>query len=469
MNKNAKYLIRNITYTILSNGVNLVMSILVAFIVPKLLGVKEYSYWQLYAFYASYVGFFHFGWADGIYLRFGGQRYENLDRSYFATQFWLLVCLEILIALGIAIFSLLFVADTDKKYIIIMTGVCCIVQIPRTLLQYLLQTTNRIDSFAKNAILEKGIYAVGVMFILLFGIRQYKPLLFVDLLARGVTLILLCITCKDIILAPISNIMSGLQDALLNINIGIKLMFGNIASLLITGIMRFAIERNWDIETFGKVSLTMAVSNMIMVFVSAIGIVMYPLLRNISEEKMRMLYEQIRSVLMLVVLGLLVFYYPGKLLLSKWLPQYAESLNYMALLFPICIFESKMSMLINTYLKALRKEKVIFIGNWTTVAVSFICVFLFCYRLHNLTLSIASITFLSGLKCFILETVLSKELQIHVLRKTIVEIILVLMFILSGWNINTWLCTIVYTLAYVTYLFIHRKHLALMAGYIAKH
>ena len=38
-----------------------------------------------------------------------------------------------------------------------------------------------------------------------------------------------------------------------------------------------------------------------------------------------------------------IFYYPIKLILSTWLPQYADSLRYMALLFPICIYESKMS------------------------------------------------------------------------------------------------------------------------------
>ncbi len=40
-----------------------------------------------------------------------------------------------------------------------------------------------------------------------------------------------------------------------------------------------------------------------------------------------------------------------------WLPEYADSLQYMGILFPIVIYEGRMSLLINTYLKTIRKEK----------------------------------------------------------------------------------------------------------------
>lgn len=457
MNKNVRYLFRNVSYTIFSNGINLAMSILVAFIVPKLFGVREYSYWQLYSFYASYVGFFHFGWADGIYLRFGGEQYEHLNHSYFSTQFWLLVFLEIIIALSIGFISFFMISDPNKKYILIITGICCIVQIPRTLLQYLLQTTNRIVSFAKNAIWEKVIYATLVFFILVCGVRYYKPLLLADLFARMCTLGMLCYTCRDIVFSPITNIIAGIKEAWINMTVGMKLMFGNIASMLITGIMRFSIEQNWDIETFGKVSLTMAVSNMLMVFVSAVGIVIYPLIKHISKEQMADIYGQMRTLLMVVVLGLMCFYYPGKIFLSNWLPQYAESLNYMALLFPICVFESKMSMLINTYLKALRKERIIFGVNWITVLLSCLFAIIFAYVLKSLTLSILSITLLSGVKCILMENMLARHLKITIYSDVVQEMLLVIVFVFSGWLIQSWYCLIIYSIFYFFYLLLHKN------------
>ena len=72
MNEKAKLLFKNLNYTIVANLLILVVSIALNLIVPKFLGVTEYSYWQLYVFYASYVGFFQLGWIDGIYLKIGG-------------------------------------------------------------------------------------------------------------------------------------------------------------------------------------------------------------------------------------------------------------------------------------------------------------------------------------------------------------------------------------------------------------
>ena len=57
----------NILYSIVANFFNLLVSLILSFVVPKLLGVEQYGYWQLYTFYVSYTGFFHFGMADGVY------------------------------------------------------------------------------------------------------------------------------------------------------------------------------------------------------------------------------------------------------------------------------------------------------------------------------------------------------------------------------------------------------------------
>ncbi len=275
MNQKFSSLFKNLSYSVFANGINTLVSIILVLFVPKLLGVKEYSYWQLYLFYASYVGFFHFGWADGVYLRFGGKNYNELDKRYFNTQFWLLTFMEVAVAAIISVVSILTISDMNKKVILIYISVCCVLQLPRTLLQYLLQTTNRISDYAKNYMLDRLAYAVLVIGMLLLGIRNYEMLICADLFARGFTLVLLCLTCRDIVFKKVSNICSGVRDAWCNIAVGSKLMVANIASLLITGIVRLAIENHWSIETFGKVSLTMTVSNLLMVFINAVSIVMY--------------------------------------------------------------------------------------------------------------------------------------------------------------------------------------------------
>ena len=67
-----KKIIANFSYVVLSNLLTVIVSSLVVLILPKIMGVEEYGYWQLYIFYLSYAGFVHLGWVDGIYLRYGG-------------------------------------------------------------------------------------------------------------------------------------------------------------------------------------------------------------------------------------------------------------------------------------------------------------------------------------------------------------------------------------------------------------
>lgn len=450
-------ILQNLSYSVLANGTSTLVSMILVLFVPKIVGVREYSYWQLFLFYASYVGFFHFGWADGVYLRFGGKKYNDLDKEYFHTQFWLLTILEIILGTAIAVSAILFVPDIDKKYVFIAVGICCVLQIPRTFLQYVLQATDKIVNYAKNFLWEKILYAVLVVVFLLLGFRDFRVLVLADLIARGFTLILLANECRDIVFKKVSFIRTGLQDAWTNISVGIKLMFGNIASNLLLGIVRWAIQNYWSVETFGRVSLSITASNLLMTFIGAVSIVIYPMLKNVNEKEYPAVYTKMRNSLMIPVLGLLVVYYPAKVILSWWLPQYAESLKYMALLFPMCVFESKMVMLINTYLKALREEKKIMFINWCAVVITLISTGILVYGLNNLTLTILSLTCLMGVRCCIGEIMLSKIIRINIWKDIIVEWVLIFVFIISGWLMNSFMVTVIYATAYFLYLFWKRE------------
>ena len=459
MNSKIKNVFQNVSYSVLANGINTLVSMVLVFIVPKALGVREYSYWQLYTFYVTYTGFFHFGWADGIYLKFGGKKYEELDKTYFNRQFWLLTFFEILIALVIGAVAYFGVDDSQKQIVLILTGTCCILQLPRTLLQYILQITDRIKDYAKNYMLEKIVYAVCVLSMLALGQKNFVILISADLFARLVTLVLLCIQCKDMVFRKLSCVGIGVRASGEHIAIGSKLMFANIAGLLINGIVRFAIENHWNVETFGKVSLTMTMSNMLMVFISAVSVVIYPMLKQTPEERLAQMYKTIRMMLMIPVLGMLLVYYPAKVLLSGWLPQYAESLKYMALLFPMCVYESKVSLLINTYLKALRKEKMMMYINWGIVVISCIITGVVVYVLDNLTLSIVSLTVILALRCNIAEIYLIRTLKISSGKTLLFENGLALIFIVSSWMIQSWFCMLIYGAAYLAYLFYNKENL----------
>ena len=457
MNNKAIHFIRNFSYTLLSNLISLIISVLVVLIVPKIVGVEEYGYWQLYMFYSAYVGFMQFGWNDGIYLRYGGSKYSDLDKSLFFSQFWMLALSQIIIASIIIMSSVYFVSEVNKQYIFIMVALCLIIMGVRVMLLFILQATNRIKEYAQITVIDKLMYVSILVVFLLLGVKEYKILILADLAGKFLSLIFSIYCCRDFVFSKISTFYFSFSETLENIRVGSKLMLANIASMLIIGIVKFGIEQTWGVSTFGKVSLTLSISNMMMVFINAVGIIMFPILRRTSQDKLLSIYSVMREVLMVTSLGMFILYYPIKTIMAAWLPQYAESLLYMALVFPIFIYEAKMALLINTYLKTLRREKFMLQVNIITMLISLIMTFIATKIFNNLDMAVANIVVLLAFRSVLSELYLTKELKLNVVKDILFEILLTVVFILSGWFVNSQYTILIYGVAYIAYLIVKKN------------
>ena len=336
-------------------------------------------------------------------------------------------------------------------------GIAAIFYLPQALLKYILQATNRIKEYTAIVIIERLVYLSIAILVLISNPKNFVSLIIADIVGKIVALGYACLKCKDILFTKPEPLRNAIKEAWTNISVGIKLMFANIASMLIIGFVRLSIENQWDVATFGKVSLTMSVSNLLMVFIRAVALVMFPMLRRTNSGKLSSIYNTMRTCLMIPLLGMLVCYYPAKVILSAWLPQYADSLVYMALLFPMCVFESKMSMLIETYMKTLRKEKWLLVVNVTTVLLSVVTTLITTYWLHNLDLAVASIVFLLAFRCVFAELLLSTVLDVNVKTDIVLELALTIIFIGASWFVGGIAGLAIYAVAYLIYLFIKRN------------
>ncbi len=457
MNNNFKSFTKNFSYALFSNLISIIISILVVLIIPKLIGIKQYGYWQLYIFYSSYVGFLHFGWLDGIYLRYGGFEYKRLDKTLFYSQTISFIFIQICISIIIWSISFLFIIDINKVFIIKMTALCLVLSNVKTFYLYILQATNRIKEYAEITLIGRISYICLIFIFLLFNIKDYKMMILADLIGRVASMLLSIYFCRDLVFNKLSNFKFPFKEIVCNVSVGIKLMFANIASMLIIGVVRFGIEKNWDVSVFGKISLTLSVSNFLMIFINAVGIIMFPVLRRTDEIKVKELYSILRNLLMVVLFGLLIFYYPFKNILSTWLPKYSDSLKYMALIFPMCVYEGKMALLINTYLKTLRKEKLMLRINIISLLLSIVFTFITTQILNNLNLAVLSIVCLLSFRCILAELYLSNILNINLINDILLELFLTCIFITSGWILNSWSTTVVYSFFYIFYLILKRK------------
>lgn len=449
----------NISYSFVSNVLSVAISALVTFIVPRFIGVKSYGLFQLYIFYSSYIGFLHFGWADGFYLRHGGDYYEQLDKAKVSGQFWGLTMVELLLSLSGIIVGLTMVQGHEKSIVVALTASTIVVVLPRTLLQYVLQCTNRIKEYSLTVVAERIVYLLFVMLCIFLNSKAFYVYILADVIAKIVSLLMTCGYCKDSVLSRPDKLRSIVKEAEINISVGIKLMLSNIASMLIIGIVRYSIEAYWDVETFGKISLTLSVSNMVLVMLNAISLVLYPALRRISEERYSEIYVKMRTMLMPPVLGIMVVYYPLKFILSAWLPAYSESMSYMAILLPVCVFESKNSMLMVTFFKTMRKERILLFINSISVLLSIVLTYISTIVLGNLTITVLVIVVLVAFRNIISEVIISRALSINSTKEVIEELLLVGVFIISSWIIGGVKGLGIYLALYLVYLLVNRSEI----------
>ena len=448
--------ITNLSYTFVSNILSLIISAVLVLVIPKLVGVETYGYYQLYIFYTGYVGVLYFGWCDGIYLRLGGKYYKDLDKPLYSTQFRLLGLMEIIIYLCIFLGSLIFIKDVNKHFVI---GAVCIAAVGmclRWFITFILQPTARIKEYAIVTISEKILFVLLTMSLMAIGYRDYKLILVADVFSKYISLFIGIWYCRDIVFSKTAPIKSAVLEIKENMSAGIKLMLASLSSMLIIGVVRFGVENHWDISTFGKVSLTLSLSNMVMTAINAISVVMYPMLRRTGEGSLPKIYSIMRVLLMGIIFGGIVFYYPAYRILSLWLPQYAESLRYAAILLPMCAYESKMSMLVNTYFKTLRLENLLMKCNMAALALSVVLTLLSTLVLNSVTAAIISILIVLIIRCVLSEIILSTKLPIKVVKDIIIELVMTLAFIICNWYFG-FIGMLIYAVCYVIYLIIKRK------------
>lgn len=429
-------LIVNISYGFVANMISMVLGALSVLIIPKYIGVSDFGYYQLYLFYIGYVTITALGLPDGNYLRIGGQKFSELDCQNQSAQFWLMCVCQTVFYLLLAIVFFL-VKDKDKRWVLLAVCSGAVIVQARYYLYLTLQATERVKEYAVIVITERLIsVAISIAWVLI-GYRGYKMIIVQDILGRGISLGLAVVYCRGYVFVKPQWTRAVLDEAYGNVRIGIMVLFAALSGSMIVGIVRAGIENHWGIEVFSKVSLVISISNMATRCINAISIVMFPTLRKQKKENLSDIYLKMNTWLMTVIFIGLIFYMPIATLICMWLPQYADSIKYAVILLPVCTYECKNAMLVTTYLKTLRKEKVLLISNVVAIVFSFCGMEITVYAMDNLELAVAVILGALILRCVIGEFSIGKELKLVLMNVAFEEMCMVAIFIVCNWWLGT--------------------------------
>lgn len=428
----------NVARAVSANLFSLVMSTILVLVVPKLVGVTDYGYWQLYVFYLSWVGVLHLGWVDGIYLKIAGQHYASLDFPRLTSQFWSCFSWMALLGAGMLAFGLSGAVDANLSFLFVMLAPGVILVCSNSFLNFVLQSTNRIAQYARITMIERAVFASLVAVFMGVGIREFRYLVLAEVVARLSTFAYLSSRCHEIVYRRPRISREDVAEIADNVRIGSKLLVANLASLGVIGVARMMIQRQWGVEVFGKLSLALGVANLVMVLVSALGVVAFPMLKRASTDSLPRAFVSIRSAFTYLVLTAMLIYFPLREVLVAWLPDYADGLRYLALLFPIGLYDGKMRLLVDSFWKAMRRESLMSLVNLGAVAFAAVWSIVAALALNNLDLSVLGIVITVAVRSLVGEVLVARDLGIATIGRSVVWATLTIAFMVLGWFDPSW-------------------------------
>ncbi|MCI8613319.1 MAG: hypothetical protein HFE48_06450 [Clostridia bacterium] len=440
----------NVIISIAVQIISLAVSVILNLVVPKLIDEYQYAYWQVYVLYVGYVGILHFGLLDGLVLRYSKYDYEELDRERLRSQFKILLIFTSVITLAMAAISV-FMLGGAYKYIFVFVAVGVVTKNLITYNSYMFQITNRISKYAVLTITQRVVYGLVTVILLALKANDFYWYCIADLIGDAAGIAIGAIFNRGLYFGKSLKLSDAFKELKDNVSSGILLMIANWSAMLLVGGAKMIVQWHWDELLFGKVSFAFSVSNLFLVFITAISVVLFPSLKRIDENKLPEMYKTVRSILSPLLFFMMIFYFAGCWILNMWLPKYSDSLVYLGVLLPIIIYSSKVSLLTNNYLKVYRKEKTMLIVNLISITVGIVVFSLCAFLFDSLFALLSGVVFVIMLNSILSEICVLRVIKVRIVKDFIFEAIMTVGFILAAVLLPLWMGCLVYAGLFVLY------------------
>ncbi len=388
--------VRDVLKVAVSNVFILLSGVLVGFLLPKIIGVTEYGYYKTYTLYAVYVGMFHFGVLDGIYLKFGGANYSDLNRSKFRYYTKFFIKIELALSLILAALSQ-FVFVNEYKFIFLFLSIYLVFHNITSFFQIISQVTSRFSELSKRNVLQ-SIFISALVVILWgcnyffqneIGYRMYVVFYSVVVIAMACWYVF---TYKDIVFGKIDEHDCDSREIIGFIAAGFPLTLANLCANLILTLDRQFVNILFDVDSYAIYAFAYNMLALVTTATSAISMVIYPKLKQMDLDVMKNHYSSLVSVMLCLVFACMIVFFPLNLFVNWFLPKYNLALPIFRIIFPGLAISSAIMIVMHNYYKALGKTNNYFFKSIVTLIVSAVAN-LIAYELFNTmtAISIASI------------------------------------------------------------------------------
>jgi len=303
-------------------------NVALVFVVPKLASVEDYGYWRTFGLYAGYVGFLHFGFADGALLRWAGRPIAEFHHEIWPAMkylFWQHVA--VLAPLG-ALVAL--IPEGRLRFVGFGVIICALIFNEMTLLQFGLQSAR---AFRPVAISVVAAPAAFLGFLLLCHLKwhsDYRQLVECYLGGYVVVLAFLLGWTKPWKASPVG--LPIIAFAKKCVTTGWPIVIANTGVILIVFADRLAVSWAASIQDFAQYSLAANAMSVPITVIQACSKVFFSHLAGAHPERRRQVYGVSSRMLLIAWVILLPYYFVLDAFIRHVLPKYVASLAYARIL-----------------------------------------------------------------------------------------------------------------------------------------
>lgn len=386
--------VKSVIQIAISNLIKLMSGVLVGFLLPKIIGVEDYGYYKIFTLYASYIGLFQFGFIDGIYLKYGGKDYEQLDIKEFRSYSVFYILCQLFFGALVFVCSFL-IRGVELKFIIICLSLFMMFSNIISYFQIVSQITNRFKELSTRNIIQSAMNICAILSLCLLAYGGKTSISYrIYTIMYVIITIILCVwyirTYKDLVFGTRNKMDYKLFLKL--VVLGLPLLFSNLCQTLILSLDRQFVSILFSTTIYAVYAFAYNMLSLITTATAAISTVLYPLLKRTDTNKMKESYQNYISIVIFIVYMCLAVYYPLVPFVNSFLPQYSQSLMIFRIILPGLGISSAVTIVMHNYYKAEGRSVEFFIKCILTVVLSVIANYLAYYMVGTPeSISVASI------------------------------------------------------------------------------
>jgi O-antigen/teichoic acid export membrane protein len=324
----------------------------VVFVIPRITPVEDFGYWRMFLLYASYVGFFHFGFGEGALLSWAGKPLEDLQGELRPSLVFL-VAQHLLLLLPVGLVAALLLPPRIRFVTIAVLGFA-LLQNTSVVMTCALQAARQFAPVAIAMAAPSGLFLAFAALAAWRGHPDYRVLVGCYFLAW---LIVLGVMWNRTHPFQLASVTSAWALGKRYIAIGWPITLANAAFGLVQTSDRFVLSSAVSIYDFAQYSLAASTMMVPVTLITAIARVFFPHLAATDRKQHPEVYGQVSGLIVMAWSLLLPYYFGVDLFVRRFLPKYSAILPVAGILLLGALFFAVIQILHGSVFNLYGKQK----------------------------------------------------------------------------------------------------------------